>query len=64
MRITIAIAIAAAAGLALGCRGKNTTSPAQCMQGCEQQCPYRPDGLGDNEDYIECLEACEQKCAG
>jgi hypothetical protein len=60
---TIAIVCAALAGLTLGCRGKKPASPAECMQQCEQGCPYRPDGVGDNEDYLECLEACEQKCA-
>lgn len=55
-------------GVALGaaCAGtsKQTQTPMQCMQACEQErCEYRPDGVGDNTAYLECLEGCEKKCA-
>ena len=57
------VALAAALGVALGaCRGGKTTDPAACMTQCEQECPYSPDGVGDNDEYMECLEACQGRC--
>lgn len=66
-KTTIAICwtLSAVIGLAVGCKGgKGSQSPAECMQACETDCPYVPDGVGDNDEYIECLEACEDKCGG
>jgi hypothetical protein len=53
-------------GITLGCAGKKkgSESPAVCMQTCESECPYVPDGVGDNDEYLECLEACEAQCGG
>ncbi len=61
-------AFVAAFGVALGlgagaCKGGKTVSPAECMNQCEQTCPFSPDGQGDNDEYLECLEACQTKCS-
>lgn len=59
----LALGIGIGLGLA-ACKGKNSTDPMACMNACEQECPYKPDGVGDNEDYLECVEACSAKCGG
>jgi hypothetical protein len=62
LRWTLAAALGVAIGI--GCAGKKASKdPAACMRKCEAECPYVPDGLGDNEEYLECLEACETKCS-
>jgi len=61
----VAITLGLGLGLTLGaCTGRNTVTPEQCLRDCEQTCPYTPDGVGDNDDYIECVEACHAKCSG
>lgn len=64
-RVGRVIVLGVCAGLAFSaCKGGKTTDPAACMNECEQTCPYTPDSVGDNEDYLECLEACQSKCSG
>ena len=64
-RRTVSLLVAALLGVGLGaCRGGKTTDPAACMNECQQTCPFTPDAIGDNDDYIECLEACQTKCSG
>lgn|GEM_PF-1986068 len=59
------LALGAGIGLSLAaCKGKKSTDPMACMNACEQECPYTPDSVGDNEDYLECVEACSAKCGG
>lgn len=61
----LGIALGLSLGVTMGaCKGKNTVSPDQCLRDCEQTCPYTPDGLGDNDDYMACVEACADKCSG
>ena len=58
------LALGASLGLTLAaCKGKKSTDPMACMNECEQECPYTPDSVGDNEDYLECVEACSAKCS-